>query len=862
MKQTFEIIFNKAKTYCRDETDYKHMVSALEIAKKLISLEGGDESIIIPAIIMHDIGWHLFSYDEELKARGPAIKNVELNHKHEIESAALANSILSELNYPEEKKGKVVEIINGHDNRSKPVSKEDMIVKDADRLSRYTPECFDGFRLKFKYSEGEFFDILKSKIERWLFTDSARYLAREYLLKRRLGIPDVEFTDGVRDNLYKILIGLEGEVVKMVKEKLELIAIQTVKEKVYDTKRMIEIYLADREYIDVEQLQHDEEFQSIATQKVSERGYIGVIDRESGCIIFHPNRRIINMPLDELKNKERTPEYLYGFWDWFDRALKGEEFFSYYQGKNEKDEIVDKFQYVVPLNIKNAKWSINSSALYDEFFKSIDILNTEIVKSVSEIADQAGYLADQVEQRTRELAESNKGLQKEIAERKEAEKALRKAEERYRIQFEGALDSIFIADSKTGLLIDCNPAATRLVEREKSELIGQHQRILHPQEKKVGEFSRTFKQHLEDKPGQTLETQIITKTGEIRDVAIKANLLEIDGKEVMQGIFRDITERKRAEESAAKAFEELKNSHQKLKELHTQLVQSEKLASIGQLAAGVAHEINNPIGFVAGNFQALENYMKKIQKLLDMHDKLAGQVEALGNPELRKEIENLGRFREDMQIDFILEDIQRLFDESKEGLDRTTNIVQNLRDFSRIDQPGSRDEYNLNDGIKSTLVVARNEIKYNADVETELSELPKIFCHSGQINQVLLNIIVNAAQAIKSQERNDRGTIKIRTYGSDDEAVCEISDDGPGIPPEMIPKIFDPFFTTKPPGKGTGLGLSVSYDIIVNKHNGEFFVDSVFGEGTKFTIKLPIGTKENNEDEIKSHEKVNSITCK
>jgi signal transduction histidine kinase len=300
-----------------------------------------------------------------------------------------------------------------------------------------------------------------------------------------------------------------------------------------------------------------------------------------------------------------------------------------------------------------------------------------------------------------------------------------------------------------------------------------------------------------------------------------------------------------------------------LKQTQSQLVQSEKLASIGQLAAGVAHEMNTPVGFVAGNFQTLERHVKKILDLLAMHDKLAGQAEDSGDPQLKTVVEGIGQFREDTQIDFILEDIQRLFVDSKEGVSRTVKIIQNLRDFSRIDQPGSRDEYDLNEGIKATLVMAKNEIKYDADVETDLSELPPIYCHCGQINQVLLNILVNAAQAIKSQEREDRGTITIRTYASDDAVVCEISDDGPGIPPDNISKIYDPFFTTKPPGKGTGLGLNIAYDIIVNKHNGKLLVDSTVGVGTKFTIKLPIGTKENEEEkEIINDRKEDSVSIR
>lgn len=324
---------------------------------------------------------------------------------------------------------------------------------------------------------------------------------------------------------------------------------------------------------------------------------------------------------------------------------------------------------------------------------------------------------------------------------------------------------------------------------------------------------------------------------------------------------QSITDRKKTEEAITTAYEQLKQSNMELKEVQSQLVQNEKLASIGQLAAGVAHEMNTPVGFVAGNFQTLESHLKKILGLFAMHDKLAGQVETSENPQIRTIVDGIGQFRDDMQIDFILEDIKRLFDDSREGLDRTIEIIQNLRDFSRIDQPGSRDECDLNEGIKSTLVVAGNEIKYDADVKTEFSELPLFFCHSGQINQVLLNILVNASQAIKSQERDDRGTITIRTYASDDGSVCEISDDGPGIPPDILSKIFDPFFTTKPPGKGTGLGLSVSYGIVVNKHNGELLVDSTVGEGTKFTIKLPIDTKENDEKEIMNYGKENSVIC-
>lgn len=344
---------------------------------------------------------------------------------------------------------------------------------------------------------------------------------------------------------------------------------------------------------------------------------------------------------------------------------------------------------------------------------------------------------------------------------------------------------------------------------------------------------------------------------------IHAEPVNFDNKRYVLLALNNVTYRKRAEEATKQACEELEKANAELKEMQSQIVQSEKLASIGQLAAGVAHEINTPIGFVASNFETLEDYVTKIKKLLGMYAELINEVEDSGKADLLNKAGTIAEGMTDMKIDFILEDVQGLFDDSREGLDRVMEIVQNLRDFSRIDQPGSLDEYDLNSGIEATLIVANNEIKYDADIKTKLSQLPTISCNSGQINQVLLNILVNAAQAIKSQEKNDNGAITIRTYPTETEVVCEISDDGPGIPTDQQAKIFDPFFTTKPVGEGTGLGLSVSYDIIVHKHKGKLLVESEVGKGTKFTLKLPI-TKDkepNDRKETESNGQTNSTIC-
>ena len=377
-------------------------------------------------------------------------------------------------------------------------------------------------------------------------------------------------------------------------------------------------------------------------------------------------------------------------------------------------------------------------------------------------------------------------------------------------------------------------------------------------------------QKLKDAAAETgkgnLDTQIeIESTDEIGQVAASFKKMTDDLKKTttsIDNLSREITDRKRAEDRAKLACEDLEKANLELKEMQSERVQNAKLASIGQLAAGIAHELNTPIGFVSSNFETLEGYVSKIQELLQMYSELIGDIEASEKSELLDKSSVIDKTRNSMQIDFILEDIAGLFNDSQEGLKRVTNIVQTLRDFSRVDQLGNLDTYDINDGIKTTLIVARNEIKYDIDVKTELSEVPPIICNAGQINQVLLNLIINAAQAIKSQKRTRKGSIEIKTYTTHDDLVCEISDNGPGIGYDDLPHIFDPFFTTKPAGQGTGLGLSISYDIVVSKHKGNLLVDSSVGKGTKFTMKLPqCRKKAKSESEVSSHERKNRIVC-
>ena len=256
------------------------------------------------------------------------------------------------------------------------------------------------------------------------------------------------------------------------------------------------------------------------------------------------------------------------------------------------------------------------------------------------------------------------------------------------------------------------------------------------------------------------------------------------------------------------------------------MVQQEKLASIGQLAAGIAHEINNPVGFLKSNHLMLEKYTSKIRSGWEAAREVAGP--AIEEIEAR------------MDLPFVFSEFDTLFTESAEGFSRIMRIVGNLKSFSRIDQSQELEAYDVNSGIESTLTVAQNEIKYVADTRVDLGELPRIRARGGEINQVILNILVNSAQAIESQKREGKGLIEIETRLVGDQVRIILRDDGPGVPESIRTRIFDPFFTTKEPGKGTGLGLSISYDIIVTKHGGKLAVDSGPGAGTTFVIELPV----------------------
>ena len=266
----------------------------------------------------------------------------------------------------------------------------------------------------------------------------------------------------------------------------------------------------------------------------------------------------------------------------------------------------------------------------------------------------------------------------------------------------------------------------------------------------------------------------------------------------------------------------------KLEDAQGQLLQSEKMASVGQLAAGVAHEINNPIAFINSNLGTLKKQAVELLGLIDAYERLepAGASDAAA-------LDTVRAIKQSIDLDFLREDIVNLIDESLEGARRVKAIVDNLKDFSRVDT-AEWHWANLEQGLESTLSIVWNELKYKCEVVREYAGIPEVECIASQINQVFMNIIVNAGQAIA-----EHGTIHLRTGRGEKTVWVEIEDSGEGIRAEHLARIFEPFFTTKPVGKGTGLGLSLAYGI-VQRHGGLLEVQSEVGCGTRFRMTLPV----------------------
>ncbi len=333
----------------------------------------------------------------------------------------------------------------------------------------------------------------------------------------------------------------------------------------------------------------------------------------------------------------------------------------------------------------------------------------------------------------------------------------------------------------------------------------------------------------------------------------KTPIFDADGNIAgLAGFKRDITDRKNMEESLRKSRNELRHLNatleqkveertRELGEVQQRLIIGERMAAIGQLAAGAAHELNNPVGFVSMNFETLQEEIQIIVEVMDSYKK-ALAVDP-GSSEQSRLAAEARELEKKSSLDFVLSDLDKLFEQSRDGFQRIAKIVDSMRNFSRSDSAEEFILFDLNRGLKDTLVLTHNNYKNHADVLTELGDIPEIECIPGEINQVFLNIIVNAAQALEDAHMSYPGKIKVRTWSDENHVYCDISNNGPLIEEEVRRRIFDAFFTTKPTGSGTGLGLSISYDIVVRKHNGSLSVESDEQQGTTFHIVLPVRQK-------------------
>ncbi|NOZ87693.1 MAG: response regulator [Deltaproteobacteria bacterium] len=313
--------------------------------------------------------------------------------------------------------------------------------------------------------------------------------------------------------------------------------------------------------------------------------------------------------------------------------------------------------------------------------------------------------------------------------------------------------------------------------------------------------------------------------------------LERSRQKLEKGVIARTKELEQTNQRLVAEKDALQKAHERLKKNRVQILQQEKLATLGQIAAGVAHEINNPVGFILSNIETMFDYTEIFGKCYGLMKKLCKSVMSGDLDSARSVAAEIQRVHDQEDMDYVIEDIGQLLAESREGAHRVRAIVQNLKNFARAkdDESGPVD---LNACIESTLKIVWNELKYKCNVVKNLGDIPLVQGFAGQLNQVFLNLLVNAAQAIE-----EKGEVRIETRLEEGTVKVAISDTGCGIPDEIVSRIFEPFFTTKEAGKGTGLGLAISNDI-VRKHGGELKVESELGKGTTFTVEMPVPADE------------------
>ena len=428
-------------------------------------------------------------------------------------------------------------------------------------------------------------------------------------------------------------------------------------------------------------------------------------------------------------------------------------------------------------------------------------------------------------------------LQNELAERRKAEDALRASEGFYHSLVE-SLPAAILRKNVAGEFTFGNQKFYAALDiHQKDQLVGKTDLDFFPKalaEKYRADDRRVIEQ---DAPLETVEEHVNPQGERLHVQVIKTPLRDSLGAIVgVQGIFWDVTARKRAEEQLVtqnirlqEMAESERQAHAALKQAQSQLVQQEKLASLGLIVAGVAHEVNNPVAFVTNNVVVLGRDVGEMRDMIALYEQ-ADELIARENPILAEQIRE---FRDRVDMSYTLANIQGLLHRSRDGLKRIQQIVSHLRLFAHLDE-GEVNEADLNDGIESTsAIIEGNARRKHVRLVRELAPVPMVTCHAAKINQVVLNLLTNAIDATP-----EGGTVTVRNSAEEHGVRIEVEDTGCGIDPAVKDRIFDPFFTTKPIGSGTGLGLSISYGI-VKDHGGTIEVESTVGVGSRFIVRLP-----------------------
>ncbi|WP_332750532.1 PAS domain S-box protein [Hydrogenophaga sp.] len=387
---------------------------------------------------------------------------------------------------------------------------------------------------------------------------------------------------------------------------------------------------------------------------------------------------------------------------------------------------------------------------------------------------------------------------------------------------------IGVAYSRDAVIQRVNPAMAAMFGYAGPDMIGLPGRAAYLSDEDYARFGAYAGPRLSK--GEPIHIEMWMRHADGHPIWAQIDAYVVDTKDTSHGtwwMMQDRSDIRFAQEQLQVRIDELAAMNHQLDEAQKQLLQQDKMASIGQLAAGVAHEINNPIGFVSSNLNTLRQYVEGLLGLSSACDA------ALAAPNDATVVAALTQKRVEVEIDFLREDLPLLLDECAEGLGRVKKIVQDLKDFSRVDHSDWQ-ESDLNVGLESTLNVVRHEVKYKADVIKKLAPLPAIMCLDGQLNQVFMNLIVNAAHSIAA-----KGTITLSSGVDQGWVWVQVEDTGCGMSAEVQRRIFEPFFTTKDVGKGTGLGMSLSFSI-VQKHRGSIQVRSAVGEGTAIRVWLPV----------------------